>query len=154
MSNGLDLSVDARADVESGNLDNRLYRTLHELGSHMRLTISVIKTGHPMGPSSPSGVPNNHFFYRAADIIEIDGVPVFRHETSRELLALGHTLRSLPDTFRPDRIYGPSTWHHALGFGPDHGFVSDPFHDEIHADHIHIGYLMEETPAPNEAADS
>lgn len=59
---------------------------------------------------------------------------------SPALLGAGRILRELPIAIRPERIYGPSAWHLALGYSAQDGFVSDAFHDAIHTDHVHLGY--------------
>lgn len=134
------LSRNAELDLRSGLVDARLLAALDALSGDVSLEIAVIKTGHPMGPTSPTGVTNNHFFYRAADIVAVNAIPVLGNEDLAELVRFGVALRNLADDIRPDRIYGPRAWHETLGFSPRFGFSSDPYHNAVHTDHIHIGY--------------
>jgi hypothetical protein len=140
MREGLTFSELAMEDWQSGKVDDRLVEALEILGRRNDLFIKTIKSGHPLGEFSPSGVENTHFFHRAADIFRVGGLGIAGNETSAAMLALGLALRDLPPAVRPERIYGPAAWHGALGFGADQGFISDEFHDRIHVDHIHIGY--------------
>jgi len=141
-------SASAQQDVESGLVDARLLAALDELSHHVSLDITVIKTGHPMGSLSPAGVANSHFFYRAADIVAVNGLPVVGNENSDALVRFGVALRNLPDDIRPDRIYGPQTWHEAIGFFPHFGFSSDPYHNAVHTDHIHVSYAPRSSGTP------
>jgi hypothetical protein len=139
-------SEDARVDLERGHVDDRLVDALLALIWGHEIAISVIKTGHPLGPAAPSGRENDHFFYRAADIVAVDGRPVADDPVSPGLLDVGRLLHALPPGIRPHRIFGPARWHQALGHSPADGFISDPFHDDIHADHLHLGYERETHP--------
>lgn len=112
------LSRNAELDIESGLVDTRLIAALDTLAANVSLEIAVIKTGHPMGPTSPTGVMNNHFFCRAADIVAVNAIPVLGNEVSDELVRLGVALRNLPDDIWPDRIYGPRQWHDVIGYAP------------------------------------
>lgn len=134
------LSRNAEQDVDSGLVDARLLAALDDLSGHLSLEIAVIRTGHPMAPKSPAGIENNHFFYRAADIVAVNGILVLENEDADELVRFGVALRNLPDDIRPDRIYGPRKWHDAIGYAPNFGFGSDPYHNAVHTDHIHINY--------------
>jgi len=133
-------SLDARADLESGRVDARLVAALTALARGHTIEVSKIKTGHPMGPTSPNGVVNSHYDYRAADIVAVAGHPIAGHATNPAVLGVGRVLRGLSPQERPDRIYGPATWHTTLRYPADTGFVSDAFHDHIHADHLHLGF--------------
>ncbi len=137
---GLVFSRAAHADWSSGEIDGRLVDCLQRLAEVFTLEISTIKTGHPMGAISPAGKENDHFFYRAADIVTVNSIPLLDNPRSDEWLRFGRQLAALPRQIRPDRIYGPTEWHAALGIAPECGFISDPFHDKIHIDHLHLGY--------------
>jgi hypothetical protein len=85
-------------------------------------------------------LPNTHFFYRAADITAVDDKRIGDTPASPDVVDVGRILRELPRGHRPDRIMGPASWHHALGYPRSAGFLNTPFHNEIHADHLHIGF--------------
>lgn len=131
------LSPDALTDVSSGLLNPRLSAILERLLAEHRISVRLIKTGHPMGPASPAGRINDHFFYAAADIDIVDGLPVLNNGGSPALVAVGRLLASLPDGVRPRLVMGPADWHAALG--PQPGFRDDHVTNVIHADHLHIG---------------
>jgi len=141
-------SACAKRDVASGLVDPRLIAALDALLGHVSLDITVIKTNHPMGPMSPAGIENTHFFYRAADIVAVNGILVLENEDADELVRFGVELRNLPDDIRPDRIYGPRKWHDAIGYAPNFGFGSDPYHNTVHTDHIHVGYAPRSSGTP------
>ncbi|WP_201388541.1 hypothetical protein [Ktedonobacter sp. SOSP1-52] len=136
-------SHQARADLESGHTDTRLISVLLTLASAHGLEVSTIKTGHPLGPKTPGGFVNSHYYYRAVDIIAIDGKAIADHETDPSVVDIGHILRRLSPQDRPDHIFGPEAWHGALGYPPTAGFRSDPFHNQIHADHLHLSFELE-----------
>ncbi len=137
---GLVFSQSAHLDWVSGDMDSRLVECLQCLADDFTLGISTIKTGHPMGAFSPGGKENDHFFYRAADVDTVNAIPLLDNPRLDEWIRLGRSIAALPPAIRPDRIYGPTEWHAALGIAPEFGFISDPFHDAIHIDHLHFGY--------------
>jgi len=139
----LELSRGARSDLESGEVDRRLVAALHAFVRRHGIEVRTIRTGHPMGPVSPGGVVNDHYYYRAADIYRVDGKPVAGNETAPALLDVGGILRELPPRARPDLIMGPALWQEALACPQSAGFVNDGFHNEIHADHLPLGFLHE-----------
>jgi hypothetical protein len=140
LSGNLEASDAARADLESARVDPRLVAVLAVLVERHRIRVSMIKTGHPMGPRSQAGHDNDHYFYRAADIDEVDGEPVATHPAAPGVAAIGRLLMALRGETRPARMMGPTGWHEALGSGDRTGFRSDEFTDEIHRDHLHIGF--------------
>jgi hypothetical protein len=140
LSENLEASDAARADLESGRVDRRLVSVLAALVERHRIRVSTIKTGHPMGRRSPAGRENDHFFYRAADIDAVDGEAVEENPTGGGMVAVGNSLMALRGDERPARVMGPTAWHQALGKGDRSGFRSDDFADSIHRDHLHVGF--------------
>ena len=136
-------SPEARADLESGQTDPRLIFVLLFLTRQHGLEVSTIKTGHPLGARTPGGFVNSHYYYRAVDISAVDGKPVAGHGADPELVSVGRMLRELAPQWRPDCIFGPAEWHAALGYPATAGFRSDPFHNQIHADHLHLSFEAE-----------
>jgi hypothetical protein len=133
-------SEPARRDLESGAVDPRLVKSLLALVQEHEIAVSVIKTGHPLGPTAPSGRINDHYYCRAADIRVVDGMSIMGNGADPRVVHVGRLLAALPVEIRPDRIMGPSDWHRCLDYTRDDGFISDPFHDRIHADHLHLGF--------------
>lgn len=73
----------------SGQVDARLLSTLDSLSACFSVKIHAIKTGHPMGPQSPAGVDNSHYYHRAADIVAVNSITVLTNEDAGELGWLG-----------------------------------------------------------------
>jgi hypothetical protein len=145
----------AASDLERGIVDKRLIATLGVLSKEHRICVQTFKEGHyflpgvpdgphiPQGYSKAGGLPNTHYFGRAADIWWIDGKPVEGNATDPDILEVGKTLSSIPPKRRPDQIIGPPRWTKALGYGREEGWVLETDQLELHKDHIHIGYMDE-----------
>ncbi len=144
---------DAAGDLESGIVDRRLIGALGVLAKEHRVCVEAFKEGHyflpgvPDGPRIPEGygeaggLPNTHYYGRAADIWWVDGKPVEGNATNPDVLAVGKTLASLPPKSRPDQIIGPPEWTRTLGYGREEGWISAPDQLRLHKDHIHLGYM-------------
>jgi hypothetical protein len=142
-------------DLERGVVDQRLIAALRVLTRGHRICVQTFKEGHyflpgvPDGPRIPEGygeaggLPNTHYFGRAADVWWVDGKPVEGNATSPGILEVGKILASIPPERRPDQIIGPPRWAKALGYGRNKGWVRAPDQLELHRDHIHIGYFDE-----------
>ena len=145
----------AAGDLESGIVDQRLVAALRVLTKEHRLCVETFKEGHyflpgvPDGPRIPEGygkaggLPNTHYYGRAADIWWVDGKPVEGNATNQDVLEVGKTLASIPPKRRPDQVIGPPRWAKALGYGRERGWILAPDQLELHKDHIHIGYMDE-----------
>jgi len=143
----------AVGDLERGVVDGRLVGALAVLTEEHRVCVDTFKKGHyflPGVPDSPripdgygkaGGLPNTHYFGRAADIRWVDGKSVEGNSTDPEVLEVGMLLAGIPPTRRPDQMIGPPKWSAALGYGREEGWVLAPDQLELHKDHIHIGYL-------------
>jgi len=145
-------------DLERGVVDQRLVAALRVLTKGHRICVQTFKEGHyflpgvPDGPRIPEGygkvggLPNTHYFGRAADVWWVDGKPVEDNPTATDILEVGKILASIPPERRPDQIIGPPRWTKALGYGRKVGWVLAPDQLELHRDHIHIGYIEESGP--------
>ncbi|GAA0498584.1 hypothetical protein Ade02nite_91840 [Paractinoplanes deccanensis] len=133
------LSEAARQDLIDGQLDHRLRDILELLVEHHQISVRLIKTGHPLGPVTPGGRRNDHYFHEAADLDMIDGLTVRDHNTAGPLISVGHLLMSLPTARRARVVMGPAAWHQALGEGNRTGFRDEDAANSRHADHLHIG---------------
>jgi hypothetical protein len=143
----------AAGDLERGVVDRRLVAALGKLTEKHRICVRTFKKGHyfrpgvPDGPRIPEGygeaggLPNTHFFGRAADIWWVDGKPVEGNAADPEVLKVGRLLAGIPRGERPDQIIGPPAWSKALGYGREDGWVLAPDQLKLHEDHIHIGYV-------------
>ena len=142
-------------DLQKGVVDQRLVAALRVLGKEHRICVQTFKEGHyflhgvPDGPRIPEGygkaggLPNTHYFGRAADVWWVDGKPVEGNATAPGILEVGRILASIPPERRPDQIIGPPRWTKALGYRRPRGWVLAPDQLELHRNHIHIGYIDE-----------
>ena len=145
----------AGRDLERGIVDGRLIAALGVLTREHRICVQTFKEGHyflpgvrdgpriPEGYGKAGGLPNTHYFGRAADVWWVDGKPVEGNASDPDILEVGEILASIPPGRRPDQIIGPPGWADALGYGHHKGWVLAPDQLELHKDHIHIGYLNE-----------
>jgi hypothetical protein len=145
----------AAGDLERGVVDERLVATLGVLTKEHSICVETFKKGHyflpgvPDGPRIPKGygkaggLPNTHYFGRAADVWWVDGKPVEGNATNPDVLELGELIAGIPPKRRPDQIIGPPRWARSLGYGRQRGWVLAPDQLELHKDHIHIGYTDE-----------
>ena len=143
----------AADDLERGIVDDRLVATLEILTREHRICVQAFKKGHyflpgvPDGPRIPEGygraggLPNTHYFGRAADVWWVDGKPVEGNAKNPEVLKVGKLLAGISRGERPDQIIGPPEWSEALGYGRQKGWVLAPDQLKLHKDHIHIGYM-------------
>ena len=146
----------AADDLKRGVVDKRLVTALGMLTEKHRICVQTFKKGHyflpgvPDGPRVPEGygraggLPNTHYFGRAADVRWVDGKPVKGNATDPDVLEVGTTLAGIPPKRRPDQIIGPPRWSEALGYGREEGWVLAPDQLRLHKDHIHIGYTDEQ----------
>ncbi len=142
-------------DLERGVVDRRLIATLRVLSKEHRICVQTFKEGHyflpgvPDGPRIPEGygraggLPNTHYFGRAADVWWVNGKPVEGNSTAPGILEVGRILAGIPPERRPDQIIGPPRWTRDLGYGRQDGWVLASDQLELHKDHIHIGYIDE-----------
>jgi hypothetical protein len=146
----------AAGDLERGVVDGRLVAALAVLTEEHRVCVDTFKKGHhflpgvPDGPRIPNGygkaggLPNTHYFGRAADIRWVDGKPLEGNATDADVLDVGRMLAGMPSKKRPDQIIGPPKWSKALGCGREEGWVLASDQLRLHNDHIHIGYMGEQ----------
>jgi hypothetical protein len=149
------VSPQAAGDLQAGVVDERLVATLQDVTKEHRICVDAFKEGHyfspgvPDGPRIPEGygkaggLPNTHYYGRAADIWWVDGKPVEGNGTDPGVLGVGRSLADIPPRRRPDQIIGPPGWTRTLGYGRGAGWVLDADQLELHRDHIHLGYMYE-----------
>jgi hypothetical protein len=145
----------ASQDLEAGIVDERLVAVLRTITEEHRVCVEAFKEGHsflpgvPDGPRIPEGygeaggLPNTHYFGRAADVYWVDGKPVAGNATDPDILDVGRVLAEIPARRRPDQIIGPPTWTRALGYGRERGWVLARDQLQLHEDHLHLGYMDE-----------
>jgi hypothetical protein len=145
----------AARDLEAGVVDERLVAVLRTVTEEHRVCVEAFKEGHsflpgvPDGPRIPEGygeaggLPNTHYFGRAADVYWVDGKSVAGNATDPDVLDVGRVLAQIPARRRPDQIIGPPPWTRALGYGRERGWVLARDQLELHEDHLHLGYMDE-----------
>ena len=146
-------SPEAAGDLRAGIVDERLVDALRTITREHRVCVNDFKEGHyfvpgvPDGPRIPEGygraggLPNTHYYGRAADIWWVDGKPVEGNATDPAVADVGRVLAGIPPQRRPDQIIGPRRWTEALGYGRERGWILDSDQLELHEDHIHLGYM-------------
>ena len=134
----------AAQDLEAGVVDERLVAALGAIAGEHRVCVEAFKEGHyfepgvPDGPRIPKGygeaggLPNTHYFGRAADVYWVDGEPVEENGTHPEVLDIGRVLAEIPARRRPDQIIGPPDWTRSLGYGRERGWVLERDQLEFH----------------------
>jgi hypothetical protein len=145
----------AARDLEAGVVDERLVAVLRTVTEEHRVCVEAFKEGHsflpgvPDGPRIPEGygeaggLPNTHYFGRAADVYWVDGKSVAGNATDPDVLDVGKVLAQIPARRRPDQIIGPPDWTSTLGYGRESGWVLARDQLELHEDHLHLGYMDE-----------
>ena len=148
-------SGEAAEDLRSGVVDPRLVAALRTVAGEHSICVDVFKEGHffkegvedgpriPDGYGRAGGLPNTHYFGRAADIRYVDGKPVEGNGSSPKVLDVGRVLADIPPDRRPDQIIGPEEWTRGLGFGYEEGWILDKDQLDLHGEHIHLGYMRE-----------
>jgi len=117
----------ARADIAARIIDDRLLTMLDGLSKQWRLTVQVLKSGHPRNVFATDRV-SIHTLGRGVDIWAIDGKPVIDQRASpwravmREAARLG-----------ANEIGGPADPDAVAGCKPF-------FTNNVHQDHIHLGF--------------
>ncbi len=149
-------SPEAAGDLRAGIVDERLVVALRTITEEHRVCVNAFKEGHyfvpgvPDGPRIPEGygraggLPNTHYYGRAADIWWVDGKPVEGNATDPDVVDVGRVLADIPPRRRPDQIIGPQKWTKALGYERAEGWILDSDQLELHENHIHLGYMDRE----------
>jgi hypothetical protein len=148
-------SSEAAGDLRAGIVDPRLVRTLRAISEEHRICVDAFKEGHyfiegvedgpriPEGYGEAGGLPNTHYYGRAADIRYVDGEPVEGNGDDPQVLGVGRILADLPPQRRPDQIIGPEAWTQRLDRSYEEGWILAQDQLDLHDDHIHLGYTKD-----------
>jgi hypothetical protein len=148
-------SANAIGDLKAGIVDKRLVATLQTVAEEHRICVDAFKEGHyflpgvkdgPLIPDSygeAGGLPNTHYYGRAADIRRVDGRPVQGNGDDPDILDVGRTIAGIPSQQRPDQIIGPKSWVEALDHSRGEGWILDDDQLALHDDHLHLGYTSD-----------
>lgn len=146
---------DAAGDLKDGVVDGRLISTLRTISEEHSICVQTFKEGHrflpgvedgptiPEGYGEAGGLPNTHYFGRAADIYQVDGEPIEGNGTEPAILDVGKMLANIPFGQRPNQIIGPPDWTKRLGYGFERGWITAQDQLRLHEDHLHLGYRKE-----------
>ena len=149
-------SSQAARDLEEGIVDPRIVEALKAVAAEHEICVDAFKTGHyftegvedtpmiPDGYGDAGGLPNTHYFGRAADIWDVDGKPVEGNGGDPDVQDVGWILAGLPPEQRPDQIIGPQAWTERLDRSRREGWILERDQIELHEDHIHIGFREED----------
>jgi hypothetical protein len=149
-------SREAIGDLKAGIVDERLVNTLQTIAGEHRVCVDAFKEGHyflpgaPDGPLIPDnygeagGLPNTHYYGRAADIRRINGKPIRDNGTDQDVLNVGETVTDIRPQERPDQVIGPKNWTKALERSSEEGWILNEDQLKLHEDHIHLGYIRED----------
>ncbi len=144
-------------DLRAGLVDSRLVTTLQTVAEEHRLCVVAFKEGHrflpgvedgpliPEGYGEAGGLPNAHYYGRAADLREVNGKPIRNNGNDPDVLSVGEALADIPSHRRPDQIIGPPNWTEALDPSREEGWILDEDQLELHEDHLHIGYRSDDS---------
>jgi hypothetical protein len=124
----IQLTPNARADLQAGVVDPRVVATLAALAQRYQLQVSVLKTGHDRYVAGTRRT-SHHYHGRAVDVFQINGQPVSPSNPAAR--AVTAWLATLSGPLRPDEVGSPF---------PEFADQPGHFHDQAHLDHIHLGY--------------
>lgn len=148
-------SQGAIGDLRDGAVDERLVTTLQTVAKEHRICVDSFKEGHyflpgvedspliPEGYGKAGGMPNTHYYGRAADIRRVNGKPVRGNGGDPEVLDVGRTISGIPPHQRPDQIIGPRDWTEALDRSRGEGWILEDDQLTLHEDHLHLGYASD-----------
>jgi hypothetical protein len=149
-------SPKAVGDLREGIVDERLVATLQTVTKEHRICVDAFKEGHhflpgiadgpqiPEGYGEAGGLPNTHYYGRAADLRRIDGKPVQGNGDDPNILDVGKTIADISPQQRPDQIIGPKSWVEALDRSRREGWILDEDQLALHDDHLHLGYTSDD----------
>ncbi len=122
------LTPEATGDLLAGAVDARVVQTLTAVTARHRIAVSVFEASHSMFVNGTDRV-SNHYYGRAVDIYEVDGVPV--SASNDAALELAVSLLTANSSLRPDELGSP--W-------PELAQFAGAFSDADHVDHLHLGW--------------
>lgn len=149
-------SPKAIGDLKAGIVDPRLVAALRLVAEEHRICVDAFKEGHYFSPGVPDGplipdsygnaggLPNTHYYGRAADVRRVDGKPVRGNGRDPDVLDVGEIIAGIPPRRRPDQIIGPPSWAKTLGRSYEEGWILDADQLKLHEDHLHIGYTSDD----------
>ncbi|MFL5908111.1 MAG: lytic murein transglycosylase [Solirubrobacterales bacterium] len=125
LSNSLEM-----VDIQSGAIDPRILNLIGAISQEHTIRISALRSDHSKFTSS--GNVSNHYYGRAMDIAEIDGVPCTDVSPDGPCGTLARQLGALPPGQEPTELI--------YCFDPDGPDNPNGFAQADHCDHIHVGF--------------
>jgi hypothetical protein len=117
-------------DIQSGAIDPRILNLLGAISQQHRIRISALRSDHSKFTSS--GNVSNHYYGRAMDIAEIDGVPCTDVSPDGPCGTIARELGALPPGQEPTELI--------YCFDPDGPANPNGFAQADHCDHVHVGF--------------
>jgi hypothetical protein len=119
-----------RQDIAAGAIDRRVLATLEFLASSgLKPTVGTLRCGHSY--LTTSGNVSEHSSGNAADITEINGIPIVNHQGSGSITDITiRRLLTLQGTMKPHQIISLMTYQ-----GADNTLALPD-----HYNHIHVGF--------------
>jgi hypothetical protein len=117
-------------DIQSGAIDPRILNLIGAISQQHTIRISSLRSDHPKYASS--GNVSNHYYGRAMDIAEIDGVPCTNVAPDGPCGTIARELGALPPGQEPTELI--------YCFDPDGPANPNGFAQADHCDHIHVGF--------------
>lgn len=122
-SGRVDLPREARVDLTTGIIDQRLVEVMTALSRRWHLSVHVLRAGHPVNVFDTDR-RSNHTRGRAVDIWALDDVPVIEHDRA---------------PWRQAMLAARQLGAHEVGGPADIGGPGPPyFTDDVHQDHLHV----------------
>jgi hypothetical protein len=117
-------------DIQSGAIDPRIINLIGAITQQHKIRISALRSDHSKYTSS--GNVSNHYYGRAMDIAEVDGVPCTDVSPDGPCGTLARQLGALPAGQEPTELI--------YCFDPDGPANPNGFAQADHCDHIHVGF--------------
>jgi soluble lytic murein transglycosylase-like protein len=117
-------------DIQSGAIDPRIINLIGAITQQHTIRLSALRSDH--SKYTTSGNVSNHYYGRAMDIAEVDGVPCTDVSPDGPCGTLARQLGSLPAGQEPTELI--------YCFDPDGPANPNGFAQADHCDHIHVGF--------------
>jgi hypothetical protein len=118
-------------DLTTGALDSRIMALIGDITQEHKIRISALRSDH--SELTSTGNVSDHYYGRAMDIAEVDGVSCTDTEPTAPCGELAHSLSQIKGPLHPtELIY----CYDVDGPGPAFALPD-------HCDHVHVGFYGE-----------
>lgn len=130
---GIDLPDSSFADILTDEIHPLPLEILTDFSDDYDISVAVLRTGHPKNVFDTDRL-SNHTRGRAIDVWAIDGIPVSELAKRSKENNPAYEMMALALEMGADEVGGP--WRISTQYGAT-------FSNEVHLDHIHIGFEAE-----------